>query len=158
MHRESWNTAAVNGFTPGSTRESLRQVSHKKYAVNAFSSSKQRIKASWSHVPPKRNKKHSRASCSQFLSHNLNTSPLAIPTSTIKCRMKHATPMIFQGGWVIIMGILHAMYILSHFSQLSKGRLLYFFQDFIPNLKDYALCKILGLEHDTDEIAFTEAD
>jgi len=59
---------------------------------------------------------------------------------------------------VIIMGILHATYILSHFSQLSKGRLPYFFQDFIPNLKDYALCKILGLEHNTDEIAFTEAD
>ena len=56
------------------------------------------------------------------------------------------------------MVILHAMYVLSHFSQLSKGRSPYFFQNFIPNLKDYALCKILGLEHDTDEIAFTEAD
>ena len=155
MHRESWNTTAVNSFTPRSTRESLHQVSHEKYAANAFSSSKQRIKASWSHIPPKRNKKHSCASCSQFLSHNLNTSPLAIPTSTIKCRMKRATPMIFQGCWV---GILHVMYILSHFSQLSKGCLPYFFKDFIPNLKDYALCKILGLEHDTNEIAFTKAD
>ena len=31
-------------------------------------------------------------------------------------------------------------------------------QNFIPNLKDYALCKILGLEHDADDISFTEAD
>ena len=31
-------------------------------------------------------------------------------------------------------------------------------QNFIPNLKDYAICKILGLEHDTDNISFTEAD
>ena len=32
-----------------------------------------------------------------------------------------------------------------------------FVQNFIPNLKDYALCKILGLEHDANEIEFTEA-
>ena len=32
-----------------------------------------------------------------------------------------------------------------------------FCQNFIPNLKDYALCKVLGLEHDADEVNFTES-
>ena len=40
VHRASWNIAAANAFTPGSTRESLHQGLHEKYAANAFYSSK----------------------------------------------------------------------------------------------------------------------
>ena len=43
------------------------------------------------------------------------------------------------------------------FLKIVQRSLTAFCQNFIPNLKDYALCKVLGLEHDADEINFTES-
>ena len=97
MHRESWNTAAVKDFIPVSTRESLHQGLHEKYAVNASSNSNPNITTWWSSVHLIRNKKHSHASHFQLLSQIPNASLLPIRTSAIKCQTKHGTLMIFQG-------------------------------------------------------------
>jgi hypothetical protein len=43
------------------------------------------------------------------------------------------------------------------FLKIFRRLLTVFYQNFIPNLKDYALCKVLDLEHDADEINFTES-
>jgi hypothetical protein len=43
------------------------------------------------------------------------------------------------------------------FLKIAQRLLTIFCQNFIPNLKDYALCKVLGLEHDADEVNFTES-
>ena len=43
------------------------------------------------------------------------------------------------------------------FLKIVQRSLTAFCQNFILNLKDYALCKVLGLEHDADEINFTES-
>ena len=43
------------------------------------------------------------------------------------------------------------------FLNIVQRLLTVFCQNFIPNLKDYALCKVLGLEHDADKINFTES-
>ena len=115
IHRVSWNIATVNSFTPRSTRESLHQGSHKKYTMNAFSSSKPKTMAWWSHAHLRRNRKLSLTSHFQFLSHNLNPSLMPIQTSTIKCQMKHATLMILQGCQESTMVILHWKYMPSHF-------------------------------------------
>jgi len=45
----------------------------------------------------------------------------------------------------------------DHFFVVVHNSLTTSLQNFIPNLKDYALCKIFDVEHDADEIAFTEA-
>jgi len=43
------------------------------------------------------------------------------------------------------------------FLNIVRRSLTVFCQNFIPNLKDYALCKVLGVEHDADEVNFTES-
>ena len=43
------------------------------------------------------------------------------------------------------------------FLKIVQRSLTVFCQNFIPNLKDYALCKVLGLEHDANEINFSES-
>ena len=43
------------------------------------------------------------------------------------------------------------------FLKIAQRSLTIFCQNFIPNLKDYALCNVLSLEHDANKVNFTES-